>query len=79
VQKWEGTVRIDFIFWQDKLFFNEINPIPGSLAYYLWEVEGISFKDQLTEMIEQSVYDFKQSDSLNYVYQTDIIKKFIDA
>jgi D-alanine-D-alanine ligase len=75
----KGTVRIDFIFWQDKLFFNEINPIPGSLAYYLWEVEGISFKDQLTEMIEQSVYDFKQSDSLNYVYQTDIIKKFIDA
>lgn len=34
-----GVARFDFIFDknQQKLYFNEINPIPGSLSFYLWE------------------------------------------
>jgi D-alanine-D-alanine ligase len=34
-----GVARIDFIFdqTQNALFFNEINPLPGSMSYYLWE------------------------------------------
>lgn len=34
-----GACRFDFIFDLEKgqLYFNELNPIPGSLAFYLWE------------------------------------------
>lgn len=34
-----GVVRIDFIYdlKQQRLYFNELNSIPGSLSYYLWE------------------------------------------
>lgn len=34
-----GVARFDFIFDKShqKLYFNELNPIPGSLAFYLWE------------------------------------------
>jgi D-alanine-D-alanine ligase len=34
----EGISRIDFLIDADtnELFFNEINTLPGSLAYYLW-------------------------------------------
>jgi len=34
-----GVVRFDFMFdkYSGILYFNELNPIPGSLAYYLWE------------------------------------------
>lgn len=34
-----GVGRFDFIFdkEQGQLYFNELNPIPGSLAFYLWE------------------------------------------
>ena len=34
----EGISRIDFLIDADKdeLYFNEINTLPGSLAYYLW-------------------------------------------
>ncbi|MGM0440108.1 MAG: D-alanine--D-alanine ligase family protein [Chlamydiota bacterium] len=34
-----GVVRFDFYFDcnSDQLYFNEVNPLPGSLSYYLWE------------------------------------------
>ena len=40
-----GVVRIDYLYSkeEDKVYFNEINTIPGSLAYYLFEGLGISY------------------------------------
>ncbi len=39
----KGVVRIDFILdWENHVFINEANTIPGSLAFYLWEPKGIS-------------------------------------
>lgn len=76
--KCKGVVRIDFI--QDKegkIYFNEINPIPGSMAFYLWEVLGIPFKQQISELIEESVHDKELGESVNFVHKTDIIEKFI--
>jgi len=74
----KGVVRIDFIqSEQGEIFFNEINPIPGSMAFYLWEVMGMPFKQQISELIEESVRENRTSDSINYVHKTDIIKKFI--
>ncbi len=34
-----GCVRFDFMLdtAKDQLYFNELNPIPGSMAFYLWE------------------------------------------
>jgi D-alanine-D-alanine ligase len=45
----KGLVRIDFMAAEDgNLYLTEINPIPGSLAFYLWEATGIQFKQQIT-------------------------------
>jgi D-alanine-D-alanine ligase len=35
----DGVARIDFLYDLDtgRLWFNEINTLPGSLSYYLWE------------------------------------------
>ena len=38
-----GVIRIDFLY-KDKLYVNEINAIPGSYAYYLWD-EKYDFLD----------------------------------
>lgn len=76
--KCKGVVRIDFI--QDtggEIYFNEINPIPGSMAFYLWEVLGIPFKQQISELIEESVHNKELGESVNFVHKTDIIEKFI--
>jgi D-alanine-D-alanine ligase len=33
------------------VFINEINTMPGSLSFYLWEASGKSFTDLTTELI----------------------------
>jgi len=49
-----GVCRIDFMIDQDtqKVYFNEINTIPGSLSFYLWEASGMSFSEMNTRLIE---------------------------
>jgi D-alanine-D-alanine ligase len=48
-----GVVRIDFMIDEDTdaLFFNEINTIPGSFSFYLWEPSGVEFDELLDRMI----------------------------
>ncbi|MBR5539684.1 MAG: D-alanine--D-alanine ligase [Clostridia bacterium] len=51
-----GVARIDFMIDGDenKLYLNEINTIPGSLSFYLWEPLGVSYKELLDRMIDLS-------------------------
>ncbi len=73
----KGMVRIDFMYTTDrKLYLTEVNPIPGSMAFYLWEASGVPFKTQITEMIEQAVRDEAAAESMHLDYETDIIEKF---
>ncbi len=49
----EGVARVDFLLTEDnKLYFNEINTVPGSLAYYLWEASGLRFDQLVTRLVE---------------------------
>lgn len=49
-----GVARIDFMIDEavDQVYFNEINTIPGSFSFYLWEPTGIPFPELLDRMIE---------------------------
>jgi D-alanine-D-alanine ligase len=60
VTRLAGLVRIDFMFHKGKLFCTEVNPIPGSMAFYLWEAKGEQFKDQITQSIEDAVLRFSK-------------------
>ncbi len=55
----KGVVRIDYLYDLDskKLICNEINTIPGSLAFYLYESKGISFGDLLNDLIKQALIE----------------------
>ena len=48
-----GVSRVDFLVSQDEstYYVNEINTIPGSLSFYLWEPSGVSFPELLTTLI----------------------------
>jgi D-alanine-D-alanine ligase len=54
----EGISRIDFLIDADtnKLFFNEINTLPGSLAFYLWSAapHHWTITDLLGRLIERA-------------------------
>lgn len=65
-----GVVRIDYLYNRisKKLYLNEINTIPGSLAYYLFEGTGYSPERMLDEMINVAIdrYDCKASCVCNF-------------
>jgi D-alanine-D-alanine ligase len=76
----KGMVRIDFMLTTDNaLYLTEVNPIPGSMAFYLWEASGIPFKQQITDLIEQSVRDEEKVRATHFDYETDIIKHFTES
>lgn len=76
----KGMVRIDFMLTQSgELFLTEINPIPGSMAFYLWEATGISFTQQISDLIEQAVRDYSVITSSRLDYQSDIVEKFVQG
>jgi len=65
-----GVVRIDYIFdvKEDRLYLNELNTIPGSLAYYLFKDLDIDFTDLTTLLLENAVrvYGLKNRKTFNY-------------
>lgn len=72
-----GMVRIDFMKTPDgTLYLTEINSIPGSMAFYLWEASGIPFKQQITDLIEEAVTAAQTASSMGLDYQSDIVEKF---
>ncbi|MCR4797357.1 MAG: D-alanine--D-alanine ligase [Lachnospiraceae bacterium] len=70
-----GVSRIDFMIDEDNgaLYFNEINTIPGSLAFYLWEPVGIPYKELLDRMIDLSLKRDRQQKNLTFTFDTNIL------
>lgn len=74
----KGVIRIDYIIDKtDKsLYINEINTIPGSFAFYLWEASGLKYKDLLDELIQYAIKAYEDSSSSEYAYKSDILLNY---
>lgn len=60
-----GVVRIDYMIGKDKkIYLNEINSIPGSLSFYLWEASNIRFDKLLDMLIEEAISNYKEKNKL---------------
>ncbi len=70
-----GVSRIDFMIDEetDKLYFNEINTIPGSLSFYLWEPLGVPYKELLTRMVELALKRNRTEKNLTFTFDTNIL------
>jgi D-alanine-D-alanine ligase len=68
-----GIIRIDYLFDKEtnKLYFNEINTIPGSLAFYLYK--DYSFTALLDSLIKDAVYRFNINENLITSFDTNIL------
>lgn len=75
-----GNCRIDFLIDKksNKVYINEINSIPGSLAFYLWECKGINFTKLLDDMISIGIKSYKKRVGKTYSFETNILKGFAD-
>ncbi|HPP31970.1 MAG TPA: D-alanine--D-alanine ligase family protein [Soehngenia sp.] len=70
-----GNARIDFLVQENDVFVNEINTMPGSIAFYLWEGKGYSFKDLITKMIDIAIGAQKDKEANMYTYDSNLFKR----
>lgn len=70
-----GVVRIDFLMDNNskEVFVNEINTIPGSLAFYLWEADGIKYSELLDKLIALAFSRQRKRDNLHFEIDTNIL------
>jgi D-alanine-D-alanine ligase len=73
-----GVARIDFLIdtESDKVWFNEINTIPGSLSFYLWEPLGTSYPQLLDRMISLALKRERERNNLNFSFSSNILSAF---
>jgi len=73
-----GCCRIDFLIDEKakKVYINEINSIPGSLAFYLWEAKGVNYTSLLDDMISIAIKDYKKRCSKTHSFNSNILAGF---
>lgn len=72
----KGVVRIDYLLddADGSVYVGEINTIPGSLAFYLWEPLGLKFGKMLDEMIRHALTAAADRRESVFSYKSDILK-----
>lgn len=70
-----GIARIDFLVRpeRDEVFLNEINTMPGSLAFYLWQETGLNPRQVVDQLVELAREAHAQKRRNTYNYQTSLI------
>lgn len=69
-----GLSRVDFLvnLETEKFYINEINTLPGSLAFYLWEASGIKFSGLIDQLINFALEAFEDKQKTIYTYSTPV-------
>lgn len=72
----KGTARIDFLVDQEEnVFVNEINTIPGSFGFYLWEGKGYSFGKLVDELINIAMITHEDKKSNMYHFDANLFNR----
>ncbi|MCH3961467.1 MAG: D-alanine--D-alanine ligase [Solobacterium sp.] len=73
-----GVCRIDFMMDQDtqQVYVNEINTIPGSLAFYLWEKNGMSFAKLMDKLIALALDRERRRSRITFSYDTNLLSNY---
>ena len=73
----KGVCRIDYIYDEKtkKLYVNEVNTIPGSFAFYLWEPKGISYPKLISKIIEIAEKSAEEKRGNCFAYESSILDK----
>ena len=72
----KGVVRIDYMFdkTSEQIYITEINTIPGSLAFYLWEYDGLKYRELIDRMVACAEKAHADRNRANYAFTSDILK-----
>lgn len=71
-----GTSRIDFLVDQNnKVYVNEINTLPGSIGFYLWEGKGYPFTKLVNELLDIAFSTHKEKNKNMYSYDSNLFNR----
>ncbi len=71
--EFRGAVRIDFLLSGEKVYVNEINSVPGSLAYYLFSDSIKDFCSLLIESVDLAAEEERDRENNVYDYPANIL------
>lgn len=71
----KGVVRIDYMYdtKANGLYITEINTIPGSMAFYLWEPCGIPYTQLVDRLVAYALRAHAEKNDSNYAFTSDIL------
>ena len=71
-----GVSRIDFMMdtKTGNIWLNEINTIPGSLSFYLWEPVGVKYTELLDRMISLALKRERESENITYTFDSNVLQ-----
>lgn len=70
----QGVARVDVIMDEDNgcIYVNEINTIPGSLSFYLWEASGIPFSELMDRLVRLALKRKREESMKTVSYDQNI-------
>lgn len=73
-----GVVRIDFLIDEklEKVYVNEVNTIPGSLSFYLWEKTNKDYSELLDDIINLGIVNYKNKSRKTTTFKSNILEGF---
>ena len=71
-----GVSRIDFMMdtKTGNIWLNEINTIPGSLSFYLWEPIGVKYSELLDRMISLALKRERENENITYSFDSNVLQ-----
>ncbi len=71
-----GVSRIDFMMdtATGNIWLNEINTIPGSLSFYLWEPIGVKYTELLDRMISLALKREREGENITYTFDSNVLQ-----
>ncbi len=72
-----GIARLDFLINGDtkELYFNEINTIPGSFSFYLWEESGMNMRELMLKLIDIATEQHQKKVGRIRSYDTNLLNE----
>lgn len=76
-----GVCRIDFMVDRstNEIYVNEINTIPGSLAFYLWQDCGVDFTELMNKLIKQAIDRQRRREKMIFSYESNILAGYSEG
>lgn len=68
-----GIIRIDYLVSGNDVFLNEINSVPGSMAFYLFCNKMSKFTDLLTDLLNESFVNYLAKASTCYEFNSNVL------